>query len=158
MQKWEPEMRFNANEQKKYEDPFEPFEGTFRARIDKAEMGLTQAGDEQLKIEWVVLGPTRNGRKLWTNLVLTHSNPQVVEISTGKLTALSIAVGRPAWNHESELVGGVCEVVVKLKDDRSEISRCVVPKAGGPAPSDHHYAQPATRPEPPPYDDKDVPF
>ena len=153
-------MRFNANEQKKYEDPFEPFDGTFRARIDKAEMALTQAGDEQLKIEWVVLGPTRSGRKLWMNLVLTHSNPQVVEISTGKLTALSIAVGRPSWNHEGELVGGVCEVVVKIKEDRSEIARCVVPKSAGQAPASHQHApSPSSmRPEPPAYDDSEVPF
>jgi hypothetical protein len=158
MKKWEPEMRFNAHEQKPPEDPFEPFEGTFRARIVKAEMGLTKAGDESLKIEWTVLGPSRSGRRLWSNLVMTNQNPQAVEIAMGKLTMISVAVGRPTWSHESELVGGVCDVVVKIKDDKPEIARVVVPKPGAAPMPAQHMAPAAMRPEPPPFDETEVPF
>lgn len=151
-------MRFNAHEHPLTDNSREPFEGTFRARIDKSESGVTRTNnDECIDIEWSVLGPERVGRRLWQKLVVSHANQKVVDISMGKLTEISLAVGRPSWSHEGELVGGICEVVVKIRDGRSEIVRCVVPKAGASAPVSHGHA-PATRTEPPAYDDKDVPF
>jgi len=150
-------MRFNAHEHKQTDNSREPFEGTFRARIDKAESGFTRANDECIDVEWSVMGPTRIGRRLWQKLVMSHANPKVVEISIGKLTEISLAVGRPTWEYEGELVGGVCDVVVKIKDDRSEIVRCVVPKVDGQA---QHAPLPVPmRPEPPAFaTDQDCPF
>ena len=155
-------MRFNAAD---HADRFAPLTGQHRFRVEKVEQGFTKVGDPTLTFEFKLLDTDRTH---WERFILEHSNPKVVEISMGKLSSLSRAVGRPSWEDESELVGLVGEAVFGPQKDNAEyteIKRYVIPEdqKGAPVsnPAKHSArSQPSLPPTPPAhaYDDDVVPF
>jgi len=155
-------MRFNAAD---HSDRFAPLTGQHPFRIEKVEQTFTKAGDPTLVFELKILDADRTH---WERFIVEHSNPKVVEISMGKLSSLSRAVGRPTWDDESELVGLVGEAAFGPQKDNAEyteIKRYVVPDEQKGAttsnPAKHATrSQPSLPPTPPDhvYNDDGVPF
>lgn len=167
-------MRFNADD---HVNRFSALVGQHRFRIEKVSNDTTRAGDPRIVLELKLLD---SGRVHFERFMTEHSNPKVVEISMGKLSALSRAVGLPQWQDEQELTGLVGEAVWGPQKDSpefSEIKKYIIPDEQKKAPASHPHrpvnvdrrggqlaaAQAAStgRPTPPidAYDDTDgVPF
>lgn len=167
-------MRFNAND---HVNRFAPLVGQHPFRIEKVSTDTTRAGDPRIVLEMKLLD---SGRLHFERFMTEHSNPKVVEISMGKLSALSRAVGMPQWQDEQELTGLVGEAVWGPQKDSpefSEIKKYITPAEhkNAPAANPHRHvdidrrggqlaasvAASGSRPTPPPeaYDDTEgVPF
>jgi len=90
--------------------------GKYPAQIYSAEIKKTDKGDKMLKVRYDIVGPTFNGRVLFDNIMLTHSNEKTVSIGRGKLAALALACGFPKIPSDSQvLVGKIVELKVGQK-------------------------------------------
>lgn len=81
-------------------------EGTYAVTVNKCELKTSQAGHPYFGFEFKVASDNAYpdcpfvNRKIWNNLVLTHDNPVVVQISQKTLADILVACGVPA---DSEL-------------------------------------------------------
>ena len=153
--------------------------GVYRIVIEKDEYKETKAGNGMmLSIEYTVLGPTHQGRKLFDNLCLEHPKSQVVQIAQAQLKALAIACGHPTPDRiaDTESMHNVpimAKVTCKKAKDpqygdpqgmenriiefKSIAEHTVGPQQ--PPPADYGAAEASRRePQQPPLGDDEIPF
>lgn len=85
--------------------------GTYTVIVDKIEQKKSQAGNNMLAITMSVVD---SKRKLFDNILLDHSNPEVVKIGRGRAKSLFMAgFGKPTGNF-IELQGKLVDCRVGL--------------------------------------------
>jgi hypothetical protein len=73
---------------------FEPIPaGQYVAMIAASQEKISSKGHSFLSLEFEVLEGPYKGRKLWTNLNLSHPNPETVKFARAELAAICKAVG-----------------------------------------------------------------
>jgi hypothetical protein len=93
--------------------------GEYLCVITDSEPTKTKDGNSQyLKIELEVVDGDYKGRKVFSNLNLWHSKPQVVEIAKKELNSIIAATGVQNPKDSSQLQG--IPIVVKLTQKKSE--------------------------------------
>lgn len=100
---------------------FEPLPAdAYRVNVESCEDKKTQTGKDQTSVKLVVSEGPFEGRVLFDNLVWTTDKGTPNTVSYGRLRAYTIAIhgeeaGAAADIDTESLVGGTCQVVVKLK-------------------------------------------
>ena len=85
---------FDANTVEPVQNNFEPIPaGQYLAMIVGSEEKTSQKGQRYLSVEFEVLDGPFKGRKVWTNLSLYHSDPEVVKFARSELANICKAVG-----------------------------------------------------------------
>lgn len=99
---------------------FQPLpEGWYTVTVAGAELKQTKAGNgEYIAVRYDVTGPTHQGRVVFGNLNIRNPNPKAEEIGRQQLGDLMRAVGLAKVTDTDELIGGHCQI--KLKIQKSE--------------------------------------
>lgn len=120
---------FNTNELPR-SDSYEPLpEGWYNVRISEADVQMTKAGTGRyIKLRLDVIGPTHEGRVLFTNLNINNPNPEAERIGRQQLGDVLRAIGLAAIEDTDQLVGGTLSVKAVIKaqegyEPRNEIKR-----------------------------------
>lgn len=93
-------------------------EGWYSARITQADVRETRAGTgSYISVRYDVTGPSHEGRVVWGNLNLSNPNPRAEQIGREQLSQLIAAIGLPSITDSDELIGGECEIKLKVKTD-----------------------------------------
>ncbi len=88
-----PQLNFDANNVEPVPG-FDPIPaGQYMAMIVASEEKTSSKGNKFLSLEFEVLEGQYKGRKLWTNLNLTHPNPETVKFARAELASICKAVG-----------------------------------------------------------------
>lgn len=108
---------------------FEPIpKGKYTVQITDTDLRYSTAGNEYI---WLELTVVRNqqfqGRKVFTRIMLSHSNPTALEINRRTLRALFDACGIDHIDDTGELMGKVvtASVTVRPADDKYDASNDV---------------------------------
>ena len=106
---------------------FEPLpEGEYTVKVDSAEVKQAKTGKGQyINIQFTVVGPKHQGRKLFARLNIVHDNPEVARIGQQQLKNLLLAGGMSTeqvnrFNDTDQLVGLVCNVRVDVEDAKGQ--------------------------------------
>lgn len=96
--------------------------------IEKAEMKKSKAGDEMLSIQFKVDGTDYDNRKLFVNLNIGHSKPNVKAIAAKQLHALLTMCKIAKITCADDLVGQslTAKVIVKKREDTGAMQNEVV--------------------------------
>jgi len=90
--------------------------GWYTAKITDAELKSTKSGTGQyIKVRFDVMGPSHEGRVIFTNLNIRNSNPKAEEIAHQQLRELMIATGLNSVQNTDQLIGGMCSVKVAVR-------------------------------------------
>ena len=102
---------------------FDPLpEGEYTVRVDSADVRQAKTSRGQyINVQFDVIGPKFQGRKLFTRLNIIHDNPEVARIGRQQLRSLLFAGGMTAdqvnrFNDTDQLVGLTCSVRVDVED------------------------------------------
>lgn len=112
-------------------------DGTYTVKVRKAtEIDNKSGTGRYLELVLDVLGPTRAGATLWARYTTEHhTSEKAVTIGLGQLKDAARALGKPAFDHEVELVGctGQCKVGRQRDNaDRNEVKGWIVLETGEP--------------------------
>ncbi len=124
--------------------------GEYALLIEKAELRDSQknSANKYVWVQTTITGPSYAGRKVFNNFNIVNSNPEAERIGRADLAKLAIAVGLPAVQDTSELVGKAFVASLKVKDGDNEIKGYKPISGGAPqqqAPAQHaQQAAPAT--------------
>lgn len=90
--------------------------GWYNATVTEAGVKETRAGDgKYIKLRFDITGPTNEGRVVFTNLNIRNKNEVAQNIGVEQLGQLMRAVGLPTIQDSSQLVGGSCQINVKIR-------------------------------------------
>jgi len=90
--------------------------GTYTAVITEAELKQTKAGTGQyIKTRYDIIGPTHQGRVIYSNLNIRNPNPKAEEIGRQQLGELMRAIGLSSVSDTDQLIGGICQIKVSIK-------------------------------------------
>lgn len=131
--------------------PFEPLPaGDYTCAIVNSELKKSGKGDDMLSLELEVVDGEHRGRKLFDNLMRSHSNPQVVHIADEKLSALCHATNvlRPQDSTQLHNIPVTVAVKCKRRKDNGEWSNEV---GGYKARTRPAASQPADQPQAAPW-------
>lgn len=124
--------------------------GDYHVKIVEASLESTKAGTGQyIKLRLDVIGPSCQGRVLFTNLNIRNPNPKAEEIGRQQLGAIMRAIGLASVSDTDQLIGGQIIVTVKIKVDeqygeQNEVKAFKAPQ-GSPAPKPQQAEQSAQR-------------
>jgi len=93
--------------------------GTYDATITSADMAASKAGDEMLKIRFEVTGPSHAGMSVFENVLLTHSNANVVQMGQRKLRQIAVALGLQELNDTDQLIDRKVKIVTKVEEPKA---------------------------------------
>ena len=98
---------------------FDPLpEGWYIASIVSAEVKTTKAGTGKfIAVRMDVMGPTHQGRVLFTNLNINNPNPKAEEIGRQQLGSIMSAIGLAKLKNTDQLIGGKLQVKVAIKHE-----------------------------------------
>ncbi len=98
---------------------FEPIpEGWYIASIVSAELKTTKAGTGKfIALRMDVMGPTHQGRVLFTNLNINNPNPTAEGIGRQQLGAIMSAIGVAKLKNTDQIIGGKLQVKVAIKHE-----------------------------------------
>ena len=98
---------------------FEPVPaGWYYVKIVSASVETTKAGTgKYIKVRFDILGPSFQGRVLFTNLNTRNPNPKAEEIGKQQLGDIMRAIGLQRMTDTDQLIGGALSVKVIVKDD-----------------------------------------
>lgn len=98
---------------------FEPLPaGWYTASISEAEGKNTKAGTgKYLKIRFDIIGPTHQGRAVFTNINTRNPNPDAQRIGLSQLKSLMASIGIGSLKQEEQLIGATCEIKLAVKND-----------------------------------------
>lgn len=102
--------------------------GWYSARIANAELKTTKAGTGQfIAVRYDITGPSHEGRVVFANLNISNPNPKAEEIGRQKLGDLMRAIGLQRVTDTDQLLGGVCQIKLKIQKseeygDRNEVT------------------------------------
>jgi len=114
-------IAFNTNDQDASQSREPLPAGTYAAHISASSMETASTGGKFLKLEFTVTTPTFQGRKVWANLNLIHSNPIAVTIAKEELTAICEAAGFSGdLNDSSALHNKPLDIVLKVTPPRGQ--------------------------------------
>lgn len=106
---------------------FEPLpEGEYTVKVDSADIKTAKTGKGQyINIQFAVLGPKYQGRKLFTRLNIIHDNPEVVRIAQQQLKNMLLAGGWTTeqvnqFNNTDQLIGLTCNVRIEIEDAKGQ--------------------------------------
>jgi hypothetical protein len=125
-------------------------EGIYDLVLDKAELKRTKANDEMLSLVFAVNSGEYADRKIFTNLLMTHNNPDVVSIAKKQLDAL-IILAKVKFDGTTDCLEGKTlktKVSVKARKDTGALQNEVLlalPKDGEQT-TEAAPAKPSTRP------------
>lgn len=110
---------YNAAELPEGTGNFEPIPaGWYNVTIANAELTDTKSGTGQyIKLRLDIMGPTHQGRVLFSNLNIRNANPKAEEIGHQQLGDVMRAIGLAVVEDTDQLLGGNLSVKVALKDD-----------------------------------------
>lgn len=90
--------------------------GWYQAKIHSADLTPTKDGSGQyIKMRFDVLGPSHEGRVLFSNINLRNANPKAEEIGRQQLGDLARALGLAAVSDTDQLIGGIAQIKVAIK-------------------------------------------
>lgn len=111
--------------------------GDYAARIAAADRKSTKAGTgEYIALEFEIVDPVCNGRKIWNNLNLWNQNPKAVEIAKSDFSAICRAVGVLQVRDTSQIVDKILTLTIgsKVRKDTGEAENVIKkysPQGGG---------------------------
>ena len=112
-------LNFNANDVQGERFSREPLPaGIYKLAITNAEMKTTKAGGTMLAMEYEVQEGPHQRRKLFININIKNDTPKAVEMGRLELKELCFAVGKPAIQDSSELIGSAFMGKVKVDKPR----------------------------------------
>jgi len=148
-------LNYNINDMPDGGGDFEPIPaGNYTVTITEAEVKDTKAGTGQyIKLRLDVMGPTHQGRVLFSNINHRNPNPKAEEIGKAQLGSIMRAINIIDLTDTDQLVGGNMEVKVTVKDDPTygkgnevkaykAISGSAAPMATNAAPSADNASKP----------------
>ena len=157
------DVKPKASHQNKFE-PLPP--AVYDAQIESVELRDNRNNTGSFfKFRWRILGPSHTNRVIFSNVTWQHQNPKAQDIGRQNLAELCTALKRKGFDRPEDLANGTCKILVGIErspqygaqntvkgyrppESRSE--RQHRPQGGGrPLPP---------QPQPPRYDDSDVPF
>ncbi len=102
-------------------DSFAPLPpGEYHVNIMDSELKNTRAGGTMLSFVYEIMDGDFQGRRVWDNLNLWHSNPKTVEIAMRQLKSIATASGYPNPNFipdSSDLHGREMKVRLAIRSD-----------------------------------------
>lgn len=92
--------------------------GRYRAKVIESTVMEAKSGKGTLlKLTHEITGPSSQGRRLWTNLNLTHESEKAQQIGRGQISSLCRACGKLGWVDDStELHEIEHEIAVKTQE------------------------------------------
>ncbi len=111
---------FNVNELPEDQGgSYEPLPaGEYLAKIVDSSLQDTKAGTGQyIKLRFDVMGPTHQGRVVFTNINIRNPNPKAEEIGRQQLGSILRAIGLASLTDTDQLVGGELSIKVTVKND-----------------------------------------
>lgn len=143
----------NAADLPQDQSGFDPIPaGDYTVRIAEAALQQTKAGTGQyIKLRLDVIAPSHQGRVLFANLNIQNANPKAEEIGRQQLGSIMRAINLPSIQDTDQLVGGVMNIKVTIKQDEqygpsNEVK--TFKSAQGTASSMPAPSQPASQPQP----------
>lgn len=96
---------YNENEVE-LKDGFEPLpNGDYKVTIVDSEEKTSKSGNTYISLDMIIQGGQFDGRHIFENLNVGHSNQQVVDIAHATIKRLSIAMGKSGVKDSSDLHG-----------------------------------------------------
>ncbi len=101
-------------------------EGDYTVKVNDTELKATKSGKGQyIKVEFTVLGPKHQGRKLFENFNIINDNTETARIAKQQIKSLMLAGGMTAeqvqkFNDTDQLLGLTCCARVSVRDDGGE--------------------------------------
>ena len=124
--------------------------GTYQATIHSAELKDTKARTGQyIKLRFDIVGPTHQGRVVWSNLNIRNASPQAEEIGLKQFNQLLRAIGLKSCNDTDLLHGGNCIIKVGIESndqygDQNTI-KAYEALSGSPSPAQNKAPAPAQK-------------
>lgn len=102
--------------------------GWYPVQVEDVSEKDTKSGGKMLKVMFCIVGEQCNGRKLFTHFNVRNASAKAVEIAMRELGILCVACGIPNAASTDQLIGGVCEAQVIVKNhpdygDQNEIKK-----------------------------------
>jgi hypothetical protein len=92
--------------------------GNYTAMIAAAEARQNKSGTgHYLSVQYMILGPTHQGRAVFSNITLSHPNETATRIGRGQLSELMRAVGVPRFANTEQIVGRRLKIKVVVRAD-----------------------------------------
>jgi|TARA_R110000823_G_scaffold86540_1_gene193514 hypothetical protein len=99
-------------------------DGWYDAKISDADVKNTKAGTgKYISLRFDIIGPSYQGRVVWTNLNTINPNPKAEEIARSHLGDIMRATGLAKVVNTDELVGLVLSIKVSTRHDETYGSR-----------------------------------
>lgn len=90
--------------------------GEYNVRIAETEIKTTKSGTGQyIKLRLDVIGPTHEGRVLFSNLNIKNDSQKAEEIGRQQLGTIMRAINLPSLQDTDQLVGGMLTVKVAIR-------------------------------------------
>lgn len=102
------------------EPSFDPIPtGWYRAKVSGSRLKDTKAGDgKYLEVEFTILGPSYEGRRVWGRFNLENPSDRAVEIGRAQFGELCRAVGKIQITNSDELHGEELQIRVTVTPER----------------------------------------
>jgi hypothetical protein len=112
-------QNFNVDDLPQSDNNFEPIPaGWYTATIGGAELKDTKAGTGKfVSVRFDIIGPSHEGRVVFTNLNISNPNPKAEEIGRQQLGDIARALGLKSVSDSDQLIGGTLSIKVTVKDD-----------------------------------------
>ena len=109
---------FNKNELPE-STGFDPIPaGDYRAKIAEATVKQTKDGTgNYINIRYDIIGPTHEGRVVFDMVTVKNKSQKAEEIGRQNIGSIMGALGLQSLKDTDQLVGGVCEIKVKIEKD-----------------------------------------
>jgi hypothetical protein len=98
--------------------------GPYTVLFDKAEIKPTKSGNgHYVEVQMSVIGGPFANRKLWDRINVDNPSAKCVEIGMAAMGQLATAIGLVRVRSTDEIIGKMCLVKVKVKNDSNEIAK-----------------------------------
>lgn len=126
--------------------------GWYSATITNAEAKDTRDGSgKYIKLRFDVTGPSHQGRVVFANINIRNKSDAAEKIGVQQLGELMRAIGLPSLSNTDQLIGGNCQINVKVRpadgqyDAQNEV-KGFKSVSGSPLPASAPAATPAPTP------------
>jgi len=93
--------------------------GWYQAKVKATELKQTRAGNgEYISLQLEILGPSHQGRVVFSNINIMNPNPKAEEIGLSQLNSLLSAIGLSQISDTDQMING--EAMIKLSIKRSD--------------------------------------
>lgn len=91
-------------------------DGWYAAKITEAKLGPTKSGTgEKIDVRFSILGPTHEGRVMFTAINIRNQSAQAEQIGRQQLGEIMRAIGLDRIENTDQLIGGSLQIKVKIK-------------------------------------------